>query len=198
MQTEKKAGTDRFKFMLEFPNKVRVYATDEEMLSKILEKSGISSEVKAPIVVSLQLQPIEKGELIQSRLESRCDDYGNTSIVSEDEQRKPICGGRDPQKQADGPQELNTESLSGDRTNEDRADAKQQQLEDARVNEQERGDQFKPKPTEESTLKPTVISKRTTAYEEKMRQNLIELEKFQEQIKRAWLQYTQARAETNK
>ena len=119
VQTEKRVGTDRFKFMLEFPNKVRIYVTDEQILSKILEKSGISSEVKTPTIGSSQQQSVEKGELIQSRLEFQSQDYGKINSVPNHEIRKSECNDPDSQKKIDDLQELNTERLSGYKINED-------------------------------------------------------------------------------
>lgn len=81
MQTKKEVGPDRFKFMLEFPNRVRVYVVDEQILSKILEKSGISSGVKTPSVIGSDSQSEEKSELIRSR-EFQLDDYRNINPSS--------------------------------------------------------------------------------------------------------------------
>lgn len=118
-QAEKTVGTDRFKFMLEFPNKVRIYVADEQMLSKILEKSGISSEVKTPPIGSSQQQSAEKGELIQSRLEFQRQDYEKINPVPNHEIRKSECDGLDSQKKIDDLQELNIDNLSGCKINED-------------------------------------------------------------------------------
>lgn len=118
MQTEKRIGANGFKFMLEFPNKVRVYITDEQTLSRILEKSGISSEVKTSPIVGSQSQSREKGELIQSQLELQSHDNANTLSVSNCEIRESECENSDSQK-IDHSKELDAPGLSGYSISED-------------------------------------------------------------------------------
>jgi hypothetical protein len=89
------------------------------MLSKILEKSGISSEVKIPPTVSSQSQSVGKGELIQP-CELQRHDYGNIHRVSNCEIRKSECNDPNSQKKIDDFQKMNADNLRGYRINEDK------------------------------------------------------------------------------
>jgi hypothetical protein len=119
MQTKKEVGPDRFKFMLEFPNKVRVYVADEQMLSKILENSGISSQVKTPSAIGSHSQSEEKNELIQPR-GFQFDDYRNIDPSSNCGIRKSECNDTSSQKKIDDFQELNADYPSRCRIKEDK------------------------------------------------------------------------------
>jgi hypothetical protein len=119
MQTEKRVGTDRFKFMLEYPNRMRIYVTDEQMLSKILEKSGISSEAKTSPIGSSQQQSVEKGEPIQSHLEFQRQDYGKINPAANNEIKKSECNDLNSRKKIDDLREVDIGNLSGCKINED-------------------------------------------------------------------------------
>ena len=119
MQTKKEVGPDRFKFMLEFPNKVRVYVSDEQILSKILERSGISSEVKTPLAITSQSVSVGKDELFQAR-ELQRQDHGGFDPVSNYDIKRSECIASDSQKSIDDFQKTNANHLPGYKIDEDK------------------------------------------------------------------------------
>jgi len=81
----------KFRYMLEFPNKVKIYATDEQILSNILEKSGMFQAVTGSTSVVSKSKPVEKESFVQSRLILQCTDCGSTKLSYDDTHKKTVC-----------------------------------------------------------------------------------------------------------
>jgi Fe2+ or Zn2+ uptake regulation protein len=79
----------RFRYMIEFPTKIRIYAVDEQFLSSIVEKYGMlvntasSSNTRSPW--------LEKRHMTTLSNISRCPKCASPNIVLDNERAKVIC-----------------------------------------------------------------------------------------------------------
>jgi len=86
-ETEK----SRFRYMLEFPNKIRVYSTDEKLLSSILEKYGMPVGVSTMINTTPQVGLKDGKSVTQLPTLSRCPECASNRIVFDNERGETIC-----------------------------------------------------------------------------------------------------------
>lgn len=98
VDANKEDETDQFKFMLEFPNKVRVFVADEQALSKILEKSGISSEIKSSPASNSEQKAVEERSLLQSQPILQLQDFEDSEHGLDGQSRRVICRDWDARK----------------------------------------------------------------------------------------------------
>jgi hypothetical protein len=61
-----KEETTKFRFMLEMPNSVKIYSSDEEFLSRILEKSGLFTSYKSNTNMPIESSNVTVGSNIQT------------------------------------------------------------------------------------------------------------------------------------
>ena len=78
-----------FKYMIEFPNKFRIYAIDEQSLSSIVDKYGIL--IKGESSNKTMPESLEKSPIDRLPTLSQCPECASPNIVFDNKCRKLIC-----------------------------------------------------------------------------------------------------------
>jgi ribosomal protein S27E len=107
------AEETQFRYMLEFPNKIKVYCADERLFSNLLERycAVISSTRAVPTRnLSEPAKQKEPSSTVSLPITSRCPECGSNRVTVDDERRDVICVDCGylfyPQKQANNSQDV--------------------------------------------------------------------------------------------
>jgi len=107
----------RFRYMLEFPNKIKVYCTDEQLFSNLLERYCAVVSAVPTHCISAPAKQKENPRIVNSPTTSRCPDCGSNRITIDDEHGDVICVNCGfvfpPQKQMENRQDIDQEENAG-------------------------------------------------------------------------------------
>jgi uncharacterized Zn finger protein (UPF0148 family) len=103
----------RFRYMLEFPNKIKVYCADEQLFSNLLEKYCVIISTVPVQSISAPVKPREHPRYASSPTTSSCPDCGSNRVRVDDERGDVICVDCgylfSPQERANNPQDRSNE-----------------------------------------------------------------------------------------
>lgn len=107
----------RFRYMLEFPNKIKIYCADEQLFSNLLERYCAVISAVPTQCNSAPAKQKENQRIVNSLSTSRCPDCGSNRITFDNEHNDVLCVNCGfvfpPQKQMETSQDMDREENVG-------------------------------------------------------------------------------------
>lgn len=107
----------RFRYMLEFPNKIKVYCADEQLFSNLLERYCAVVSAVPTQCISAPAKQKENSRIVISPNASRCPECGSNRITIDNENSDVICVNCGfvfpPQKQMENIRDTDLEENAG-------------------------------------------------------------------------------------